>query len=300
MPLALASEVSWIMVATPERAEMEVARDDAGDLFTIEMIRGKATPPPLWCPGELPTGEECGAKVQAKALHSRLMAAHFAARHEPGCDGASGRSEDQPGDAGTHIDQGLRPVRWKMRLLDDGESHGPDGRHRPDDRVPGHTTRRRRADAARGFEDTADDREFSTLLLNILAGTIPANLELVIGTLAPQAASDLIVAAVDADAETYEDQSIILWGEVKQVVPSPYGSLFLKLRRAADDVAILVDKTNMKRRGIDESTDLVGRHAIAYGKYVVSDTSGRAHLRVESGSLAFNPILRRPRKTAGI
>jgi len=50
---------------------MDVARDDAGDLFTIEMIRDEASPPTLWCPGELPAGDECGAKVQIKALTAR-------------------------------------------------------------------------------------------------------------------------------------------------------------------------------------------------------------------------------------
>lgn len=275
---------------------MDVARDDAGDLFTIEMIRDEPSPPSLWCPGELPSGDECGAKVQIKALHSKVMSAHFAAHHEPGCDSASGHTDDQPGDAGHQVDQGLRPVRWKMRLPDDSASQGPDGRHRPDDKMPGNKTRRRRADASRGFEDTADDRSFSTLLMNILAKKIPANLEIVIGTIAPQAAADLIVEAADADEATYKDRSIILWGQVKEVRTTGYGSLLLKLRRAADDVAILVDKTNIHRLEIDDSANLVDRHVIAFGKYVVSDSSGRAHLRVEKGALAFNPRLRRPRK----
>ena len=275
---------------------MDVARDDAGDLFTIEMIRDEPSPPSLWCPGELPSGDECGAKVQIKALHSKVMSAHFAAHHEPGCDSASGHTDDQPGDAGHQVDHGLRPVRWKMRLPDDSASQGPDGRHRPDDKMPGNKTRRRRADASRGFEGTADDRSFSTLLMNILAKKIPANLEIVIGTIAPQAAADLIVEAADADEATYKDRSIILWGQVKEVRTTGYGSLLLKLRRAADDVAILVDKTNIHRLEIDDSANLVDRHVIAFGKYVVSDSSGRAHLRVEKGALAFNPRLRRPRK----
>lgn len=279
---------------------MDVARDDAGDLFTIEMIRDEASPPPLWCPGELPSGDECGARVQIKALRSKVMSAHFAAHHEPGCDSASGHSDDQPGDAGHQVDQGLRPVRWKMRLPEDGASQGPDGRHRPDEKKPGNKTRRRHADASRGFEDTADDRSFSTLLMNILAKKIPANLEIVIGTLAPQSAADLIVEATDADEATYTDRSIILWGHVKQVNITGWGSLLLKLRRAADDVAILVDKTNMYRLNIDDSTNLVGRHVIAFGTYVVSGTSGRAHLRVRNGALAFNPRLRRPQKERGV
>ncbi|WP_449406935.1 hypothetical protein [Microbacterium maritypicum] len=276
---------------------MDVARNDAGDLVTIEMIRGQASPPALWCPGELPGGDECGAKVQIKALNSKVMAAHFAARHAPGCDSSSEHSEDQPGDAGHQVDQGLRPVRWKMRLGESGPSQGPDGRHRPDDNAAGNKTRRRRANPANGLEDTADDKSFSTLLLNILAKKIPASLELVIGTRPPELASSLIVEASNADKATYTDRWIILWGLVKEVRTSGYGSLILKLKRAADDVAILVDKTNMNRLGIDSSTNLVGRHVIAFGKYTVPD-SDRPHLRVEIDALAFNPRLRRARPTA--
>lgn len=186
---------------------MDVARNDAGDLFTIEMIREEASTPTLWGPGELPNGEECGAKVYIKALISTLMSAHFAAQHAPGCDSASGHSEDQPGDAGHQVDQGLRPVRWKMRLPDDGASQGTDGRHRPDEKTPGNKTRRRPADASRVVEDTADDRSFSTLFMSILAEKIPASLEIVIGTPAPQPASDLIVEVADADEATYKDRS---------------------------------------------------------------------------------------------
>lgn len=276
---------------------MDVARTEGGDLITIDMVRGTASPPALWCPGELLSGEECGARVQIKALDSKVMAAHFAAKHEPGCDSASGHSVGQPGDAGHDIEQGLRPVRWKMRLPDDAPSQGIDGRRRPDGKTPGTETSRRRADAVRGLEDTVDSRSFSTLLMNILAKRIPATLEIVIGTLAPQLASDLIVESVAADKATYKERSIILWGQVLDVRTTEYGSLLLKLRGAADDVAILVDKTNMSRLGIDDTTNLVGRHVIAFGKYVVAD-SGRAHLRVESGALAFNPRLRRPRSKA--
>lgn len=273
---------------------MDVARNDAGELVTIEMIRGLATLPALWCPGELPGGDECGAKVQTKALHSKVMAAHFAAQHGPGCDSSSVHSDDQLGDAGHHVDQGLRPVRWKLRLGESGQSQGPDGRRRPDENASGNKTRRRRADSTRGLEDAADDKSFSTLLLNLLAKKIPASLELVIGTRSPEKASSLIVEASDADKATYKDKSIILWGLVASVRISEWGSLILKLKGAVDGVAILVDKPNMTRLGIDSSTNLVGRHAIAYGKYNVAE-SGRPHLRVENDALAFNPRVRRAR-----
>jgi hypothetical protein len=276
-----------------ERLSMDVARTETGDLITIDMVRGMASPPALWCPGELPSGEECGARVHIKALDSTVMAAHFAAQHVPGCDSASVHSVGQPGDAGHVVEQGLRPVRWKMRLPDDRTSQGPDGRKRPDDKTPGNKTDRRRADAALGFEDTVDSRSFSTLLINVLAEKIPTGLEIVIGTLAPQPASALIVEASGADMATYTDRSIILWGRVSDARTTGWGSLLLKLQGAADDVAILVDKANMNRLGIDDTTKLTDRHVISFGKYVVAD-SGKAHLRVENGAQAFNPRLRRP------
>jgi hypothetical protein len=49
----------------------------------------------------------------------------------------------------------------------------------------------------------------------------------------------------------------------------------------------------MNRLGIDGTTNLADRDVIAFGRYVVAD-SGKAHLRVENGALAFNPRLRRP------
>jgi hypothetical protein len=272
---------------------MDVARTENGNLITIDMVCGMASPPALWCPGELPSGEECGARVQIKALESTVMAAHFAAQHAPGCDSASVLSVGQPGDVGHDAEQGLRPVRWKMRLPDDRASQGPDGRRRPDDKSPGSNTTRRRADAALGFEDTADSRSFSTLLMNILAEKIPPGLEIVVGTLPPQPASTLIVEAASADIATYADRSIILLGRVSEARTTGWGSLLLKLRGAADDVAILVDKTNMDRLGLDETANLTDRHVIAFGKYVVAD-SGKAHLRVENGALAFTPRLPHP------
>lgn len=275
---------------------MEVARNDDGDLITIDMIRGVAAVPVLWCPGELPDGNECAAKVYVKALNSKVMAAHFAAQHEPQCDRTSEHSDDQPGDQGHQFAQGLRPVRWRLRLGESGPSQGPDGRRRPDDTDAGTKTRRRRADSSHGIEDTADDRSFSTLLMNILAGKIPPSLEVVIGARPPESASSIIVAAPSAHAKAYTDRDVILWGKVRQVKTSSYGSLILKLEDAADDVAILVDKANMHRLGIDASTQLVGRHVIAYGKYTVPDT-GRPHLRVERDALAFNPRLRRHRRS---
>lgn len=193
------------------------------------MIRGQASPPALWCPGELPGGVECGAKVQIKALNSKVMAAHFAARHAPGCDSRSEHSEDQPDDAGHQVDQGLRPLRWKMRLGESGQSQGPDGRHRPDDAAAGDKTRRRRANPANGLEDTADDKLFSTLLLNIIAKKIPASLELVIGTRPPELAYSLIVESAKADKSTYTDRWIILWGDVDGNLPDSNTSTPLAL-----------------------------------------------------------------------
>ncbi|WP_152545472.1 hypothetical protein [Microbacterium sp. CH12i] len=132
--------------------------------------------------------------------------------------------------------------------------------------------------------------------MNILAGKIPPSLEVVIGARPPEPASSIITDAPSAHAKTFTDRDVILWGKVRQVKTSSYGSLILKLEDAADDVAILVDKANMHRLGIDASTQLVGRHVIAYGKYTVPDT-GRPHLRVERDALAFNPRLRRPRRS---
>lgn len=274
---------------------MDIARNAAGNLITIEQIRGLAVVPELWCPGELPDGEECGATVWATALESQKRAAAFAAHHGDGCDHGSTRSQDRPGDAGHPRAQGTRPVRWRMRLGAPEPSTGPDGRRRPDEHQRGPLTRRAHSDTSLADLDSADERSFSTMLIELVAGTLPAGLELVLGTKHPVPAVDLIAAAQDATAAAWLDRELIIWGRVAGYTRTRWEGLMLRLENGADEVAILVDKSNLTRLGITDPAPLVGRHVIAYGRYTQPDGSRRPHIRVLHAAVAFNPRMRRRR-----
>jgi hypothetical protein len=275
---------------------MDAALDAEGNPVTIEQVRGLAVLPDLWCPGELPDGSECGAKVWATSLQSTKRAAAFAAHHGEGCDEGSQRSKDLPGDAGHEQPQGTRPVRWRMRLGLPEPSAGPDGRRRPDPKRPGQLTRRYRTEPTQQEADSADQRSFSTMLVNLLAGTMPAGLELVIGTQNPVPAAQIITHARDAAIATRLGTDLIIWGKVSGYTRTQWDGLMLRFEDAADQVAILVDKKNLARLQITDVDTLVGRHAIAYGRYALPEGSRRPHVRAAHASVAFNPRVARRRR----
>ena len=275
---------------------MDAARNAAGDLVTLEQVRGLAVIPDLWCPGELPDGEECSAEVWTTALHSTKKAAAFAAHHGEGCDEGSQRSKDRPGDAGHQHEQGTRPVHWRMRLGVAESSTGPDGRRRPDPNRPGQLTRRYATVPAQQEADSADQRSFSTMLVNLVSGTMPAGLELVLGTQAPVPANSVIVHSRDASIAERLNTDVIIWGKVASYTRTRWDGLMIRLAEAADQVAILVDKKNLARLNITDPGVLLGRHVIAFGRYTLPEGSRRPHVRALHASVAFNPrvVRRRP------
>lgn len=273
---------------------MDVARNAAGDLVTLEQVRGLAVIPDLWCPGELLDGEECSAEVWTTALHSTKKAAAFAAHHGEGCDEGSQRSKDRPGDAGHQHQQGARPVRWRMRLGVAEPSTGPDGRRRPNPDRPGQLTRRHRTEPTQQEADSADQRSFSTMLVNLVSGTMPAGLELVLGGQDPVPANSVIVHARDASIAARLNTDVIIWGSVVGYTRTRWDGVMIRLTDAADQVAILVDKKNLARLNITDAGALLGRHVIAFGRYTLPEESKRPHVRTLHATLAFNPrVIRR-------
>lgn len=275
---------------------MDVALNAAGEPVTIEQVRGLPLLPDLWCPGELRDGSECGAQVWATSLQSTKRSAAFAAHHGDGCDEGSKRSKDRPGDAGHDHSQGSRPVRWRMRLGLPEPSTGPDDRRRPDPKRPGALTRRYRTDPSQAEADTADQRSFSTMLISLLSGTMPAGLELVIGTQEPVPAEQLIVHARDAALSTWLDTDLIIWGKIAGYRSTQWDGLILRLEDAADQVAILVDKKSLARLQVTDASSLLGRHVIAYGRYTLPEGSRLPHVRAAHASVAFNPRVVRRRR----
>lgn len=275
---------------------MDVALNVAGDPVTIEQVRGLPVLPDLWCPGELRDGSECGAKVWATSLQSTKRSAAFAAHHGEGCDEGSKKSKDRPGDSGHDHPQGNRPVRWRMRLGLPEPSTGPDGRRRRDPKRPGTLTRRYRTEPTQAEADTADQRSFSTMLINLLSDTMPADLELVIGTQDPVPAEQLIVHAPDASIESRLDTDVIIWGKISGYSRTRWESLMIRLEDAADHVSILVDKQNLARLQITDADTLVGRHVIAFGRYTLPDGARWPHVRALHASVAFIPRVVRRRR----
>lgn len=268
---------------------MDTAIDSAGNPVSIDQVKGLTTLPDLWCGGELPDGSACGATAWTTALHSTKRAAAFAAHHREGCDEGSERSTDAPGDHGHEYTTGVRPLRWRMRLGAPEPSIGPNGRQRPDAGASGSSTRRHVTDRTLPDIDAAAQRSFSTLLVNLLSGSMPADVELVLGTRDPVLASRVLVHATEASSDEWMDKELIIWGKVAGLVRTQWDSLILRVEHAADDVAILVDKKSLIRLKITDVDSLIGRHVIAYGTYTRGSATQRPYVRALHASVAFNP-----------
>lgn len=268
---------------------MDTAIDSAGNLVSIDQVKGLAMLPDLWCPGELLDGSACNAKVWTTAMHSTKRAAAFAAHHRDGCDEGSERSTDAPGNSGHDYTIGARPLRWRMRIGAPQPSIGPDDRRRPDAGTPGSSTRRHVTDRTLPDIDAAAQRSFSTLLINLLSGNVPAGVELVLGTRNSILASHVVVHATHASSDKWMGKEFIIWGKVAGLVRTRWDGLMLRLESAADDVAVLVDKQSLVRLQIDDGDSLVGRHVIAYGTYTRGSATQRPYVRAMHASVAFNP-----------
>lgn len=268
---------------------MDAAIDSVGNLVSIDQVKGLATLPDLWCSGELPDGSACNATVWTTAIHSTKRAAAFAAHHLDGCDEGSERSTNAPGDVGFDHAIGVRPLRWRMRLGAPEPSIGPDGRRRPDAGRPGSSTRRDVTDRTLPDVDAAAQRSFPTLLVNLLSGSMPAGVELVLGTRDPVLASQVVVHATHASSAEWMGKELIIWGKVAGLVRTQWDGLILRMEGAADDVAVLVDKKSLVRLKIADLDSLVGRHVIAYGTYTRSSATQRPYVRALHASVAFNP-----------
>ncbi len=268
---------------------MDTAIDSAGNPVSIDQVKDLATLPDLWCGGELPDGSACGATVWTTALHSTKRAAAFAAHHRDGCDEGSERSTDAPGDVGHEYATGARPLRWRMRLGAPEPSVGPDGRRRPDAGRPGSFTRRYVTDRTLPDVDAATQRSFSTLLVNLLSGSMPADVELVLGARDPVLASHVVLHANHASSDRWMGKELIIWGKVAGLVRTQWDGLMLRMEGAADDVAVLVDKKSLVRLKIADVDSLIGRHVIAYGTYTRGSATQRPYVRAVHASVAFNP-----------
>ncbi len=273
---------------------MDVAVTAKDEPVTLEQLRGMAVIPELWCPGTIrPDGGECGGKAWPAALHSRKKAAYFAAHHQPGCDASSERSQDQDGDAGHPHPQGVLRPRWKVAVAR-VPSTGPDGRNRPDESNPGGRTRRTFVDGAHGHADETPQKSLTTILVNLVAGTIPADLELQVGAQEWKPIGDVVHHISDADPERFAGTHGIFWGEVDDHVRTKYDSWMIRLKNAAAGVAILIDAALAARLGLKDPTALTGRHVICLGEYKPVKPAAKPHIRVlEIGQLAFLPRFRR-------
>lgn len=268
---------------------MDTAIDSAGNLVSIDQVKGLTTLPDLWCRGELPDGSACGATVWTTAMHSTKRAAAFAAHHRDGCDEGSERSTDAPGDVGHEYTTGARPLRWRMRLGAAERSIGPDGRRRLDAGTPGSSTRRHVTDRALPEIDAEAQRSFSTLLVNLLSGSMPTGVELVLGTRNPVLASRVVVHASHASSDKWMEKELIIWGKVAGLVRTQWDGLMLRMEGAADDVAVLVDKQSLIRLKITDADSLIERHVIAYGTFRRGRATQRPYVRALHASVAFNP-----------
>ncbi len=276
---------------------MDSAVDAQGDPVSIEMLRDAGEIPDLWCGGEiLGTGEECGGKAWPTALQSTVKSATFAAHHRPGCEHETKKSTSKPGDAGHPHKQGVVAPRWRMRFGAVEQAAARNGRLQPNDGRPGSRTRRYRADPMLGGLDTADDHSWSTMLADLRAGTLPSPLELLLGAKDPVDAATIIRHASDATITGWKDRDLIIWGEVTGVATTKWDSLMLRMKDAADGVAIMVVKNHLQELQISDPQMLVGRHAIAYGRYDLPSSSRWPHVRAAAGALAFNPRVMRRRR----
>lgn len=272
---------------------MDIAITADDEPVTLELLRGMSVVPELWCPGTLPDQSECGGKAWPAALHSDKKAAYFAAHHRPGCDASSERTDDQDGDAGHAHPQGLLRPRWKVTVVQSA-SQGPDGRNRPDDDVSGGRTRRTFVDGAHGFADAVPQKSLMTILLNLIANTIPEGLELQVGARAWKPMTEVVMHISEATAERVDESFGIYWGEIEGFRRTRYESHMLRLKDAADGVAILLDAPLASRLGLKDPVALVGRHVICLGEYKPAKAGGKPHIRVhEIGQLAFKPRFRR-------
>lgn len=273
---------------------MDLARTADDSLVTLEMLRELATIPELWCTGQLPDGEDCDGKAWPAALHSQLKAAYLAAHHRPQCEYSSERSADREGDAGHNHAQGELQTRWRIRLTLASPTTGPDGRNRPDDGTPGTRTRRTYVDSTAPPSDQTQQRSLSTLLAGLITGTTPRGLELELGAKKARPALEVVTHARDAHAAKYADTEGVFWGEVSDHYRTRYGSQLLRLKDAADQVAILLDSHILLRLGVSDPTPLIGRHVIAFGTYTDAAAGKRPHIRAkEISHLAFIPRVRR-------
>lgn len=273
---------------------MDVAVDAKDQPVTLEQLRGMAVIPELWCPGTVrPDGDECGGKAWPAALHSRKKAAYFAAHHRPGCDASSERSQDQDGDAGHAHPQGVIRPRWKVAVLR-APSTGPDGRNRPDDTNPGGRTRRTFVDDARGHADATQQKSLTTILVNLVADTIPDGLEIQVGARDWAPIDDVVHHVSTATPERFASTQGIFWGTIGGHVRTRYDGWMLRLDDAAEDVAILIPAHLATRLGLKDPAELDGRHVICIGDYKPAKPGGKPHIRVhEVSELAFLPRFRR-------
>jgi hypothetical protein len=103
------------------------------------------------------------------------------------------------------------------------------------------------------------------MLANLIAGTMPPGLELMLGTGDPVAADEIIVQAQDVCMSERLGTDLIIWGKVSGHTRTKWDGLMIRLQDAADDVAILVDKKNLARLRLTDADTLTGRHVFVDG-----------------------------------
>lgn len=272
----------------------DVAVDRHGNEVTIMAVLQMDAVPELWCAGKTPAGIPCRAKLGVKALHSEFMSPHFHGRHRDGCDRGSERSEDQPGDRGRTVRQGPRSVVWRLQLGSDAPSTGPDGRHRPDDTVPGRSTRRGSVDGGLPSTRGIDPHALSVFLDAAIAGMLPDEVELPPAPPAP--VGEVVVPARAARSRHYAGRTAMFWGRIDAARPTRHNGMMLRLENAADGVAVLLTDWQLAQLHIEPSK-LVGRHVIAYGTYIQPE--GLPYVKTGSlKHLAFAPAVRLRRTPA--
>lgn len=262
-----------------------------GEIVPITAIRAMANVPALWCAGRLPDQTRCGVPVKPWALHSELVAPHFHGSHRPGCSRSSERTDDAPGDRGHTFYQGPRQAVWRLRITAPTPSIGPNGRSRPDESAPGSQTHRAAVSTDRSVTPGIDVHSMSVFLDAAISGTLPDHVEIPPAGTVP--VGEVIIPARAAVSRRYAGREAVFWGRVTAVRVTRHDGLMLALDNAADGFEILLTDKQHPRLRLTDHADLIGRHVMAFGKYLHRGTSRGPYLKVPTMSvIAFSPSIR--------
>lgn len=246
--------------------------------------------PPLRCPGIGDEDLPCERLLHVRARDSELVAAHFFGHHVDGCSRSSHRSDDKPGDAGHIAPQERRALKWQVRLEEPGQTTGPDGRRRPDNRVEGTATKRGSVDPRRLPANTSDTRSLANVLAAARADHLPERLALPGQPYRP--IGDVVIPVRRATADRFTAGDVLIWGQVIGVRATPWGGTMLLLDSAADGLAVLLPKELRGWFPLTHDREFLGRYVMTLGS-PSGNTAGKQYIRIPSQHrVTFDPGVR--------